>query len=88
MTWEMKVRDFKINDTSLLDPSQKEKLEGLVVSAFQKLKIKLKKLQLKKQKKYYDLIQVTLQLWCEEETDHECHESQDYRMKNSLLANC
>ena len=36
MTGEMKLKDFKINDTSLLDLSKKEVLEDLVLKAFQK----------------------------------------------------
>ena len=34
MTGEMKLKDFKINDTSLLDLSKKEVLEDLVLKAF------------------------------------------------------
>ncbi len=50
MTWEMKVRDFKINDLGLLDPSQKDKLEGLVVQAFQKAQNKAQEVAAEKTK--------------------------------------
>jgi DNA-binding protein YbaB len=46
----MKVRDFKINDLGLLDPSQKDKLEGLVVQAFQKAQNKAQEVAAEKTK--------------------------------------
>ena len=33
---EMKLRDLKINDTSLLDPNKKSELEGIILKCFQK----------------------------------------------------
>lgn len=33
---EMKLRDLKINDTALLDPSKKSELEGIIMKCFQK----------------------------------------------------
>lgn len=65
MTWEMKVRDFKINDTSLLDPSQKEKLEGLVVSAFQKAQNKAQEVAAEKTKEvlWFDPSNLAAMMW-------------------------
>lgn len=40
MTWEMKVRDIKINDTKLLDPSKKSELENLLTATFMKAQTK------------------------------------------------
>jgi len=37
---EMKVRDFKVNDLSLLDPNKKEELEKIVMACFQKAQTK------------------------------------------------
>ena len=50
MTWEMKIRDFKINDVNLLDPSKKEDLEELVVKAFQKAQNKAQEVAAEKTK--------------------------------------
>ena len=50
MTWEMKVRDFKVNDLNLLDPSKKEDLEELVVKAFQKAQNKAQEVAAEKTK--------------------------------------
>lgn len=50
MTWEMKVRDFKVNDLSLLDPAKKEDLEDLVVKAFQKAQNKAQEVAAEKTK--------------------------------------
>ncbi len=47
---EMKLRDLKINDLSLLDPSQKEKLEGLLVTCFQKAQNKAQEIAAEKTK--------------------------------------
>ncbi len=33
---EMKLRDLKINDTSLLDPMKKSELEAIIIKCFQK----------------------------------------------------
>lgn len=33
---EMKLKDLKINDTSLLDPSKKSELEWIIIKCFQK----------------------------------------------------
>ena len=65
MTWEMKFRDFKINDTSLLDPSQKEKLEGLVVSAFQKAQNKAQEVAAEKTKEvlWFDPSNLAAMMW-------------------------
>ncbi|MBQ9553454.1 YbaB/EbfC family nucleoid-associated protein [bacterium] len=50
MTGEMKIRDFKINDKALLDPSKKEELEELVVKAFQKAQNKAQEVAAEKTK--------------------------------------
>ncbi len=50
MTWEMKVRDFKVNNLELLDPSKKEELEELVVKAFQKAQNKAQEVAAEKTK--------------------------------------
>lgn len=36
ITWDMKIRDIKINDDSLLNPSNKSKLEELLMAVIQK----------------------------------------------------
>jgi DNA-binding protein YbaB len=46
----MKVRAFKINNVELLDPSQKENLEELVVKAFQKAQNKAQEVAAEKTK--------------------------------------
>ncbi|MBR4567106.1 YbaB/EbfC family nucleoid-associated protein [bacterium] len=46
----MKVRDFKVNDLSLLDPAKKEDLEELVVKAFQKAQNKAQEVAAEKTK--------------------------------------
>ena len=50
MTGEMKLKDFKINDTSLLDLSKKEVLEDLVLKAFQKAQNKAQEIAAEKTK--------------------------------------
>ena len=50
MTWEMNVRDFKVNNLELLDPSKKEELEELVVKAFQKAQNKAQEVAAEKTK--------------------------------------
>lgn len=50
MTGEMKIRDFKVNDLALLDPSKKEQLEELVVKAFQKAQNKAQEVAAEKTK--------------------------------------
>ena len=50
MTGEMKLKDFKINDTSLLDPIKKDELEALVVKAFQKAQSKAQEIAAEKTK--------------------------------------
>ena len=50
MTWEMKVRDFKINNLGLLSPDKKEDLEELVIKAFQKAQNKAQEVAAEKTK--------------------------------------
>lgn len=50
MTGEMKLKDFKINDLSLLDASKKEVLEDLVLKAFQKAQNKAQEVAAEKTK--------------------------------------
>ena len=50
MTWEMKLRDFKINDVALLDPAKKDQLEELIVKAFQKAQTKAQEIAAEKTK--------------------------------------
>ena len=50
MTGEMKIRDFKVNELALLDPSKKEVLEELVVKAFQKAQNKAQEVAAEKTK--------------------------------------
>lgn len=50
MTGEMKLKDFKINDTTLLSPEKKEELENLVVKAFQKAQTKAQEVAAEKTK--------------------------------------
>lgn len=50
MTWEMKLKDFKINDVALLDPAKKDQLEELIVKAFQKAQTKAQEIAAEKTK--------------------------------------
>lgn len=50
MTGEMKLKDFKINDVSLLDAGEKENLEELVLKAFQKAQNKAQEVAAEKTK--------------------------------------
>lgn len=50
MTWEMKIRDFKINNLELLNPDKKSELEELVVKAFQKAQNKAQEVAAEKTK--------------------------------------
>lgn len=50
MTGEMKLKDFKINDTALLNPAKKDELEALVVKAFQKAQSKAQEIAAEKTK--------------------------------------
>lgn len=47
---EMKLRDLKINDMKLLDPSKKEQLESLITSCFQKAQNKAQEIAAEKTK--------------------------------------
>jgi len=40
LDWEMKLRNFVINDKNLLDPSKKSELESLITATFQKAQTK------------------------------------------------
>ena len=40
ISWEMKLRDLKINDMSLLDPAKKSDLEEIIIKCFQKAQTK------------------------------------------------
>ena len=65
MTWEMKVRDFKVNDLSLLDPAKKEDLEELVVKAFQKAQNKAQEVAAEKTKEvlWFDPSNLAAMMW-------------------------
>lgn len=65
MTWEMKIRDFKINDINLLEPSKKEELEELVVKAFQKAQNKAQEVAAEKTKEvlWFDPSNLAWMLW-------------------------
>jgi DNA-binding protein YbaB len=47
---EMKIKDLKINDLNLLDPSQKTHLEGLLITAIQKAQTKAQEIVAEKTK--------------------------------------
>jgi DNA-binding protein YbaB len=47
---EMKLKDLKINDISLLDPSKKVQLENLLITAFQKAQNKAQEIVAEKTK--------------------------------------
>lgn len=47
---EMKLKDFKINDTTLLDPSKKSDLESIVMACFQKAQNKAQEVVAEKTK--------------------------------------
>ena len=46
----MKLRNFAINDTTLLDPSKKSELENLVIATFQKAQTKAQEVAAEKTK--------------------------------------
>ena len=50
LDWEMKLRNFMINDTTLLDPSKKSELENLVIATFQKAQAKAQEVAAEKTK--------------------------------------
>lgn len=50
MTGEMKLKDFKINELALLSPDQKDKLEDLILKAFQKAQAKAQEVAAEKTK--------------------------------------
>lgn len=47
---EMKLRDLKINDIKLLDPTKKDHLEQLIISCFQKAQNKAQEIAAEKTK--------------------------------------
>jgi len=47
---EMKLRDLKINDISLLDPNKKSELEGIIIKCFQKAQDKAQEIVWEKTK--------------------------------------
>ena len=47
---EMKLRNFSINDKSLLDPSKKSELENLIIATFQKAQAKAQEVAAEKTK--------------------------------------
>ena len=50
LDWEMKLRNFMINDTTLLNPSKKSELEKLVIATFQKAQAKAQEVAAEKTK--------------------------------------
>lgn len=50
LDWEMKLRNFMINDTTLLNPSKKSELENLVIATFQKAQTKAQEVAAEKTK--------------------------------------
>ena len=50
LDWEMKLRNFMINDTTLLDPKKKSELENLVIATFQKAQAKAQEVAAEKTK--------------------------------------
>ena len=50
LDWEMKLRNFVINDTTLLNPSKKSELEKLVIATFQKAQTKAQEVAAEKTK--------------------------------------
>jgi len=48
--WEMKLRNFLINDTTLLNPSKKSELENLVIATFKKAQTKAQEVVAEKSK--------------------------------------
>ena len=50
LDWEMKLRNFMINDTTLLDPKKKSELEKLVIATFQKAQAKAQEVAAEKTK--------------------------------------
>lgn len=65
MTWEMKIRDFKINDNGLLNPDKKSELEELVVKAFQKAQNKAQEVAAEKTKEvlWFDPSNLSALMW-------------------------
>lgn len=50
ISWEMKLRDLKINDTTFLDPSRKSELEAIIMKCFQKAQTKAQEIVWEKTK--------------------------------------
>ena len=50
LDWEMKLKNFVINDTTLLNPSKKAELENLVIVTFQKAQAKAQEVAAEKTK--------------------------------------
>lgn len=65
-TWDMKVRDLSINDKSLLNESNKEKLEKLLLDTIQKWLAKVQEVSTEKSKSILgdvDLWSIKDMLW-------------------------
>jgi len=50
LDWNMKLKNFIINDTTLLDPARKSDLENLVISTFQKAQAKAQEIMAERSK--------------------------------------
>ncbi len=65
ITWEMKLKDLKINNESLLAPDQKQKLESLILTCFQKAQTKAQEVAAEKTKEilWFDPSDMANMMW-------------------------
>lgn len=65
ISWEMKLRDLKINDMNLLNPDKKETLEKILVACFQKAQNKAQEIAAEKTKEilWFDPSDMAGMLW-------------------------
>jgi len=65
ISWEMKLKDLKINDIKLLDPAKKDQLESLVITCFQKAQNKAQEIAAEKTKEvlWFDPSNIWNMLW-------------------------
>lgn len=65
ISWEMKLKDLKINDESLLNPQHKEHLEKLVLACFQKAQNKAQEIAAEKTKEilWFDPSDMANMMW-------------------------
>lgn len=65
ISWEMKLKDLKINDESLLSPNKKEDLEKIIITCFQKAQTKAQEIVAEKTKEilWFDPSDMANMMW-------------------------